>query len=210
MHAAVAWVLSLLILSVPPARLSAQPGWEETIAAREARYLAIATDVAAVVYAPDARVLYAGPRGRARTAALLVAVAVLESGLAADVDIGPCYRGRNGRSPRCDSGRAASCWQVHDKSVEGNRPAAIREALRRLRGSFGMAAARGRERGWTAAQVEEHRMDIYASGGSLAVGHKAGLMRLKLGEKLAAHGTAPRDADVLAAPAPPGAVAAAP
>ncbi len=201
MTAAIAWILSLLTLAVPPDRLAAQPGWEETPAAREARYLAIATDVAAVVYAPDARTLYAGPRGRARTAALLVAVAVLESGLAADVDLGPCYRGRDGRSSRCDSGRAHSLWQVHSPEVAGDRRAAAREALRRSRGSFAMAAARGRERGWSAEEVARHRLDVYAGSGA-ASATRAGGLRLALGERLAARPGAPRDAEVLAAPAP--------
>ena len=57
MTAAVAWVLSLLVLALPPDRVQAMPGWEETLAAREARYLSIATDVAAVVYAPASPVL---------------------------------------------------------------------------------------------------------------------------------------------------------
>lgn len=45
-------------------------------------------------------------------AALLSAIAVGESGLARDADEGPCYR-RNGYKTRCDSGAAASVWQVH-------------------------------------------------------------------------------------------------
>lgn len=206
MTAAIAWILSLLTLALPPDRLAAEPGWHEAPAAREARYQAIAADVAAVVYAPDAPVLYAGPRARAHTAALLVAVAVLESGLAADVDLGPCYRGRDGRGPRCDRGRAYSLWQVHDPAVEGDRRAAARAALRRLRSSWAWAAARGREVGWDAATVATHRLDIYAGGGS-AVAHRLGAARLALADRLAARPGAPRDVDVLAPPAGPPAAA---
>ncbi len=44
-------------------------------------------------------------------AALLAAIAIGESGLARDADEGPCYR-RGAFRTRCDSGRAASVWQV--------------------------------------------------------------------------------------------------
>ena len=199
MTAAVAWILSLLLYAVPPERVAAAPGWEETPAARAARYEAIAADVAAVVYAPDAVVLYAGPRARARTAALLVAVAVLESGLAADVDRGPCYRGRDGRGPRCDRGRAFGLWQVHDPAVAGDRRAAARAALRLMRGSFGVAAGMGRDRGWDAATVAAHRLDVYAGTGPAA--HRLGAARLALADRLAARPGSPRDAEVLAPPA---------
>jgi len=205
--AAIVWILSLLTLALPPERIAAMPGWEETPAAREARYSEIAADVAAVVYAPDAVVLYAGPRARARTAALLVAVAVLESGLAADVDRGPCYRGRDGRGPRCDRGRAFGLWQVHDPSVQGDRRAAARAALRLMRGSFGVAAGMGRDRGWDAATVAAHRLDVYAGGGSSQAAHRLGAARLALADRLAARPGAPRDAEVLAPPAGPPAAA---
>lgn len=196
MTSAIAWVLSLLVLALPPDRVQAQPGWDEAPSAREARYLAIATDVAAVVYAPGARTLYAGPRGRARTAALLVAVAVLESGLAADVDLGPCYRGRDGRSMRCDSGRAHGLWQVHAPEVAGDRRAAARAALRVLRGSF--AAATGeRDHAWSAEERLSHRLDLYAGGRSRAA-HLLGMARLALADRLAARPGAPTDAAVLA------------
>lgn len=205
MNAAIAWILSLLLYAAPPDRLDAAPGWDETPAARAARYDAIAADVAAVVYAPDAVLLYAGPRARAHTAALLVAVAVLESGLAADVDRGPCYRGRDGRGPRCDRGRAYSLWQVHDPAVQGDRRAAARAALRLMRGSFGVAAGMGRDRGWDAATVAAHRLDVYAGTGPAA--HRLGAARLALADRLAARPGAPRDAEVLAPPAGPPAAA---
>lgn len=196
MTVAVAWILSLLVLALPPDRVQTMPGWEETPAAREARYLAIATDVAAVAYAPTAPVLYAGPRARAHTAALLVAVAVLESGLAADVDAGPCYRGRDGRSTRCDSGRAFGLWQVHAPEVAGDRRAAARAALRLLRSSF--AAATGeRDHPWSPEERLTHRLDLYA-GGHLRAAHRLGMARLALADRLAARPGAPTDATVLA------------
>ncbi len=45
-------------------------------------------------------------------AALLVAIAVGETGLAKDADVGPCHR-KGGYKKRCDSGLAASVWQTH-------------------------------------------------------------------------------------------------
>lgn len=199
MSAAVAWILSLLLYAAPPDRLDAMPGWTETPAARAARYQSIAEDVAAVVYAPGAIVLYGGPRARAHTAALLVAVAVLESGLAADVDLGPCYRGRDGRSARCDRGRARCILQVHDARAEGNRRECIRIALRLMRGSFGLASGMGRDRGWDAATVAAHRLDIYAGTGPAA--HRLGAARLALADRLAGRPGAPRDAEALSPPA---------
>lgn len=201
MSAAVAWILALLVYAAPPERLAAEPGWEETAEQRSARYAEIAADIAAVTYAPTAPVLYGGPRARAHTAALLVAVAVLESGLAADVDRGPCYRGRDGRGPRCDRGRSASCWQIRlepgERTREGwtqadlfaDRRKAIRVALRLMRGSFGLARARGRLDNMSPAEIETRLLDSYAGPG----GHKLGAARLKLADKLFAKFPPPLD-----------------
>ena len=195
MQAAITWILALLTYAAPPDRLSdAMPGWEESPEARRARYEAIAADIAATVYAPDAPALYGGARGRAHTAALLVAVAVLESGLAADVDRGPCYRGRDGRGPRCDSGRAYSLWQVHDASVAGDRRKAAARALRIMRSSFAWAHGT-RDYNWSPAEREVHRLDAYA-GGTNARAHRLAAARLAFADRLAARPGAPRDSEV--------------
>jgi hypothetical protein len=121
-----AWVLSLLTVLAPPARMAAlpsYPGWHETAEQWTQREQAIAADVAAVA-------------GSREEAALLVAVAWHESALAADVDRGPCYQGR--AHQRCDGGRAVSIWQLQgadaDRAIwQASRRAAALEARRRLR-----------------------------------------------------------------------------
>ena len=98
------------------------------------RYVSIAVDVATA--ATDA----CGERGEAcarHAAAVLVGIGWHESGLAPDVESPDgCYRGRDGKGPRCDGGRAATLWQMQGSAEEralwlGDRVAAAREALRR-------------------------------------------------------------------------------
>ena len=115
-EALTAWVLSLLVYAAPPDRYASQrtyPEATETAQERLSRYRDIAADVAAVASSE------AKPR---REAALLIAVAVFESGLARDVDLGPCSPARI-RAGGCDRGRSASLWQLR-----GYHPATRREA----------------------------------------------------------------------------------
>lgn len=124
-------LLSLSPLSAPRESL---PGWEETESARAARYQSIAGDIATA--ATDA----CGERGegcRRWAVGTLLGLAWHESNFALDTDSpGGCYRGRDGRGPRCDGGRAATIWQLQGSSEEraawvGDRVQAAREALRR-------------------------------------------------------------------------------
>jgi hypothetical protein len=111
-------LLAALLALSPPARdapahtrvLPAQ--WAETAEQREERYHAITADLAAVLRAPALAATVQEVGGSRRAAALLLAVAHHESGFAPDVDRGPCYRGRDGRSLRCDAGRAACLMQI--------------------------------------------------------------------------------------------------
>lgn len=135
-----AWILALLMALSPPARaasLPQLPGWAETAEARELRYHAIAEDIAAV-------------SGSASDAAVLVALAWLESGFAPDVDAMQCYRGVTGRNARCDSGHARSLWQLH-AHVETRREAAAL-ALRMV------------HRSRNACGGGLHGLEIYAAG----------------------------------------------
>ena len=98
----VAWAVALMLAKAPLsiADAPAFPGWSETQAQRLERYHGIAE--AAVAVGRDRR-----------TVAKLLAVSFHESGWARDVDLGPaCYRGKDGKSTRCDSGRAACMMQV--------------------------------------------------------------------------------------------------
>ncbi len=124
---------ALLTLSPIGAPRETLPGWAETPEARAARYVSIASDIATA--ATDA----CGDRAdscRRWAVATLVGIAWHESGFAADVDAGQCYRGRDGKGPRCDGGRAWSLWQLQGGGDEArlwatDRVAAAREALRR-------------------------------------------------------------------------------
>jgi hypothetical protein len=177
-----AWIFSLLVLLAPPERLAAQPhfpGWHETAAQLTTRYESIAADIAAVVETetPIAR----GKHGREQTAAMLVAVSFLESGWAPDVDASRCYRGRSGRSKRCDSGRAFTIYQmqfddpVQRELARTDRRAATRIALARIRRSIAACARHG----------DLARLNAYASGRCDA-GQKAGAARIQLARRLLA------------------------
>lgn len=193
---AAAWLLGLALASVPIEKAKNPPGWDESAEERTRRYESIAADLAAVVYDPSERPAYDGPQARARTAALMLGVAIMESGLARDVDLGPCYRGLSGTGPRCDRGRAFCVMQVHADGVgrttrEGwtgeelfaDRRKCFRAALHLIRASFHHAAGAD----------QTHRLDAYA-GGSIAA-HGAGAARLAFGEGLFVRGArkAPRE-----------------
>ncbi len=162
------WLFSLMTWLAPPEVIAARPqypGWEESPDQKVARYEAIAQDIHQVIYDPSTEPLYQGEHGRARTAALVLAVAYKESGFAPDVDIGPCYRGKDGRSMRCDSGQSASMWQIKlgsgntaegwsQKDLFADRKKAIRAALAMMMKSF---KACGRE-------GPDYLLNAYASG----------------------------------------------
>lgn len=125
---------ALLTLSPLASPRETLPGWEESETARATRYASIAGDISQA--ATDA----CGERGegcRRWAAATLLGLAWHESNFALDTESpGGCYRGRDGRGPRCDGGRAATIWQMQGSADEralwlGDRVAAAREALRR-------------------------------------------------------------------------------
>lgn len=165
-----AWVFVLLCALAPPAKLAALPafpGWAETAEQRTDRYRAIAEDIAAVT--PDTREL-----------AVLVAIAIHESGLAPDVDLGPtCYRGPRGDGPRCDFGKAVSIFQIHAdgedaKLLIGNRRTAAKRALALMRRSA---------RACVPKHGPEAALRIYASG-TCEGGAKASTDMVKLARRL--------------------------
>lgn len=126
-------ILQLLITFAPIESRPQFEGHEETPIETLARYESIAEDIAHVAQNNEP------VRGldRFQSAVLLAAMAVGESGLSRDVDLGPCYRGP-GLEKRCDEGRSASMWQLQsvDKAaVFANRKLAATIALERLRKS---------------------------------------------------------------------------
>lgn len=152
-----AQVLTALVLSMP---VPVMPGHEESDAVHAARLTSIAHDAAAVALDPDVRPLFAGPLGREATAAAILAVAYHESGFAADVDAGVCYRGK-GHEKRCDAGHARCLMQVLDTEPILDRRECFRRGLAGLRRSWGAC----RE------NPKETRLAAYASG-SCKGGHK--------------------------------------
>lgn len=111
----------------PPARIATVPTYPtatETVEQREARYETFAADVAEVAQEDPM------PR---EAAALLTAMAFVESGFARDVDVGPCDPARV-RAHGCDGGRSGSAWQVMGLR-EWTRPEAARKALAAIRRS---------------------------------------------------------------------------
>jgi hypothetical protein len=124
----IAWILSLLLAAVPPGRVPER----ESAEAGAARYQAIAEDIAATTSSK-------------RTAALLVAVAVHESGLRLDVDTG---------ATRGDGGRACGLWQLQGTSCDLPRREQAGIALARVQRSF--RACSGND--------DRFRLAAYASG----------------------------------------------
>ncbi len=206
------WILALLMHLSPPgqrAALPALPGWQETEAQRLDRMTEIAAAIETVVYDPAEVPAYGGRHGRDRDAVQLVAIAELESDLAPDADIGPCYRGRDGTSTRCDSGQSATIFQIHvgagrtpegwDRAdLFGDRKKAVRVAHRLLRWSVKACDRLG----------QLHALNAYASGTCLQ-GWEASEARVRLAQKMwaafpyrAARNQAPVAVAVQAAPFP--------
>lgn len=163
-----------MMQAAPPGRLAAAyqlPGHEETEAEKVARYESFASDLYEVVYDPSVKSLFAGKRGRALTAATILGVAYHESGFAHDVDVGPCYRGKNGHDTRCDGGMSACVMQIKigqgttlrsAHGIEGltqaelfqDRKLCFRVGLHMLRRSITSCTKRG----------PNERLNAYASG----------------------------------------------
>lgn len=99
----VEWTLAALLHFAPPELQSKNPWADPSLEAARERYQGIAEAIAGEC--DDVK-------SKRSCAALLAAIAIGESGLARDADLGPCYR-KGGHKRRCDSGAAASVWQVH-------------------------------------------------------------------------------------------------
>lgn len=188
----VAWLVALALQFAPPERSKQFPGYEETAQERTDRYAEIAKDIVAVTYDPTERTV-AG-MDRRSTAALMLALAIGESGLDLDVDRGPCYRKAPYRG-RCDWGASVSIWQIKigkGKTREGwdrkalfsDRRKAARVALRAVRGSFHACRRR----------PIEHRLALYGSGHSCAKAHAGSAKRIRLWRLMLGSQPVPRSA----------------
>lgn len=97
------WTLAALLHFAPPELQARNPWADPSVEEARKRYQEIAQTIAAEC---------ADTKSQRSCAALLSAIAIGESGLARDADLGPCYR-KGAHQTRCDSGAAASVWQVH-------------------------------------------------------------------------------------------------
>lgn len=88
METLTSWILSLILSIAPLSQPVAFKAAQETEVERQARYEAITKDLLAVVYDTNEAPLFKGPKGRAQTATVLLAVASFESGFRKDVDFG--------------------------------------------------------------------------------------------------------------------------
>lgn len=111
------WIHTQIVRMAPPGRtyyLSAKETEEQALE----RYGSITSDLIRVVYDPNEKPLFSGPRGRAKTAALLLSIANSESGgFRRDVDYGI------GENASGDSGESHCLMQVRLSKVlpeEGN------------------------------------------------------------------------------------------
>lgn len=102
----------------------------------EAHLAEVATDIASVVEAPDAPLLFEGPARREATALLLVAIAAHESGFSRAID--RCEK-------RGDGGRSRTMWQLIGKVHLAGRSYEEVCQDRRLAARLALAAL---ARGW--------------------------------------------------------------
>lgn len=87
-EALAAWLLSVMLASVPPGRSKAPKEAVETAEDGRARYAEIARELAAVALDLEEKPVFGGKLGRERTAALMLAISHHESGWRRDVDLG--------------------------------------------------------------------------------------------------------------------------
>ena len=176
------WVLSAALTFAPVETRPKFKGYEETPDETRARYASIAEDVAQA--AEDGA---KSPEEAKRRAALLLAVAIGESGLSLDVDRGPCYRKGNWKS-RCDGGTSFTIWQMKTVVVDGkpmlaskvagleHRKVAAKAALRAILGSLGMCRK----------LPPEDRLSGYGAGRCIE-GHKSVRARHALFQRVLGH-----------------------
>src|SRR5262249_30979675 len=82
------WLLGIMVAAVAPGRARFPREAVESEADGRSRYTAIARALADVALDPEEKPLFDGPTGRARTAAMLLALSYHESAWRRDVDLG--------------------------------------------------------------------------------------------------------------------------
>lgn len=145
METIIQWLLSLMLLAMPPGRYSHIPEAKETREDGLDRYQQIATAIASVAYDVDEYPLFPGERGRESTAAMLLAVSYIESGWRRDIDLG---EGRARLARQYGTNDRGSSWcmmQIH-------------------LGKRGEDSARVTARGWHGRELLEDREKCFRAG----------------------------------------------
>jgi hypothetical protein len=170
--------VAVMLASAPPGR-SRLAGAEESPEDGRSRYAEIAAAVAEVVFDPGVAPLFPGDKGRLRTGALLLAIALHESGFRRDVDlgIGPHARGSGVDScltqQRIGRGSTPEGW-THEDLVSDRRKCFL-AALGKVKKSLNACRM----------LPLEDRLAAYASGRCTA-GRAASRARMKTAEQFAA------------------------
>lgn len=168
------WAFSVLQSMLPAEKMHAAHDWigvHETVESRVVRYHAWVDDLERVVFDADTKLPFTGPFARSQSAALIIGIAAHESGLAPDVDLGPCKRDTPATKTRCDSGHAACTMQVQATFIQADGRRTTREgwtleelfADRTKCFRAGLAAARG-SLGMCNSHGDEGRLAAYAAG----------------------------------------------
>ena len=110
MNVVVMWLVGIIAIWAPPGRkIETFPDAKERPSEAMDRYKSIAEDLVAVAFDPSERPLFKGPprTARAKTALLMAAIALKESGFRKDVDFGL------GKMGRGDQGRSVCLLQLN-------------------------------------------------------------------------------------------------
>lgn len=137
-----AWLLGVMLTAVPPGHSRHPPEARETAAQGRARYAAIAESIAKVSLDPKEAPLFAGEDGRAKTAALMLAISYYESHWRRHVDLRP-GRGRYHclMQIAVDKGRTEEGWTA--RQLVGSRERCFRTALHILQRGQRLCRDRG-------------------------------------------------------------------
>lgn len=136
----IAWALAIMVTWAPPGRSRIKEAVESPEAGA-ARYAEIAREAAQVAFDPTERPLVVGPRARSHSLAVLLSVALHESGFRRDVDLGlgPLARGSGKDSClmqiRVGRGTTSEGWSHSDLVTD--RRKCFRAGFRLLRQSIG-------------------------------------------------------------------------
>lgn len=107
MNLIITWIVAFLMAQAVPTRPQYIPEAKETTVEAETRYEAIARDITEVVWDASEVPLFKGPQGRIRTAGVILAIMLHESGFRKDVDLG------KGRQAKGDGGKSWCSMQVN-------------------------------------------------------------------------------------------------